>query len=685
MDRTGRFTQTVLPVLLACLLLPGCAGPSTRVLPRETRAEAQLPETEAVLEEANPFYLREELDILTAAPRAAGSEGEKVAADYIRQLLGDYGYVVTQQPYQFQRGSDGAMVTGINVVAVRPVTAAGADILLVTAHHDSDRLSPGANSAAGVAALLETARLLCRMPTDTELRFVSLSGDGDGHSGTRHYLASLTQEERSRVVGAVQLDDMGCRPVPEMVFCTDDGTPTALGDAIAGTAKTVLREEWRYEARPQGIHSLLTQREIPAVSLCQRQEAYEKGSRFEGPGIVDVERVAGIVNVLSRTLSDLMDPDTPSMLAKSRYYNDLRDNAYAQRPEEGPGFGETLGQIQDRFGMTGTLVRESLDEGGIPAVTYQYPVKWFGVDQRIMTEYTFSGDRLSLVTVDGDGAGVMADEMWDRIVSLYGEPVSKEEGPYGFVGQWTDSRSRTSILLDPGKEDYYLTLQEYEPEPRVIEEYEVREGTFPDGAPAGTILVSAPATGEESASVDPRLGDLTGLIEDFLPPEGGALVEKVVIYTDGTGGKNMELQAEAPVAAPAGGVGAEALAVRPAVWRIDLEDEMTPEGTWRNRTETVRRLLRLYGETLKRDPAMAAAFEQSLGAADAGSDPEPRLGMAPGGEIEGTPDFAECFQWFVLTDGTEEDGPWGTGIGFFQSSEALAAYRDRVRGIRYAR
>ena len=73
--------------LAAAGLMGGCAGPSTRVLPRETREQTAQAEELPVLEEGNPFYLQEELEILAASPRMAGSEGEKRAVRYIRQLL----------------------------------------------------------------------------------------------------------------------------------------------------------------------------------------------------------------------------------------------------------------------------------------------------------------------------------------------------------------------------------------------------------------------------------------------------------------------------------------------------------------------------------------------------------------------------------------------------------------------
>ena len=163
--------------VLSGVLLSGCAGPSTRILPQESAGQAyETPEEILVLEEVNPFYLQEELDILTATPRPSGSRGESDAARYMQQLMQDYGYDVERQRFRYETGE--AVVTGTNVIAVRRAASPDADILIVSAHHDTAEGSPGANgSASGVVTMLETARLLSRLPTDTEIRCISFSGN----------------------------------------------------------------------------------------------------------------------------------------------------------------------------------------------------------------------------------------------------------------------------------------------------------------------------------------------------------------------------------------------------------------------------------------------------------------------------------------------------------------------------
>ena len=149
--------------------------------------------------------LRDDLEILAAHHRPVGSQGEADAVRYLRDRFEEMGYSVTLQPY-----TDGQGRTGHNVAAVKAASVPDADILVLSAHHDSVPTAYGANdNASGVAALLYTAEALRNVPTDTEVRFLSFTDEENGKNGSRTYTASLTEEERTRIVGAIQFDMLG--------------------------------------------------------------------------------------------------------------------------------------------------------------------------------------------------------------------------------------------------------------------------------------------------------------------------------------------------------------------------------------------------------------------------------------------------------------------------------------------
>ena len=135
-----------------------------------------------------------------------GAHGEgRWQVRYLRDRFEEMGYSVTLQPY-----TDGQGRTGHNVAAVKAASVPDADILVLSAHHDSVPTAYGANdNASGVAALLYTAEALRNVPTDTEVRFLSFTDEENGKNGSRTYTASLTEEERTRIVGAIQFDMLG--------------------------------------------------------------------------------------------------------------------------------------------------------------------------------------------------------------------------------------------------------------------------------------------------------------------------------------------------------------------------------------------------------------------------------------------------------------------------------------------
>ncbi|MDR4495747.1 MAG: M28 family peptidase [Nitrospirales bacterium] len=92
----------------------------------------------------------------------------QLAVDYIKTRFQKSGYVVRSQEYQVE----GRICENIEV-EVRG-TRHPEEILLIGAHYDSVKGSPGANdNATGVAAVLELARIFSQVPSSRTLRFVA--------------------------------------------------------------------------------------------------------------------------------------------------------------------------------------------------------------------------------------------------------------------------------------------------------------------------------------------------------------------------------------------------------------------------------------------------------------------------------------------------------------------------------
>lgn len=118
----------------------------------------------------------------------AGTIGERnvfrpralhAARDYIEEIWRNQGYSVTLQEYE----AYGVRCANLEVTilgASRP-----SEILLLGAHYDSVRGSPGANdNGSGVAALLEIARLLTHTRPETTVRLVAFVNEEPPFFGT---------------------------------------------------------------------------------------------------------------------------------------------------------------------------------------------------------------------------------------------------------------------------------------------------------------------------------------------------------------------------------------------------------------------------------------------------------------------------------------------------------------------
>lgn len=101
--------------------------------------------------------------------------------------------------------------TSQNVVASSPASApSGAPTLVLGAHYDSVADGPGANdNASGTATAIELARTLRETGSPYSVTVVLFGAEEIGLVGSRAYVASLSSEERDRIVAMLNLDMVG--------------------------------------------------------------------------------------------------------------------------------------------------------------------------------------------------------------------------------------------------------------------------------------------------------------------------------------------------------------------------------------------------------------------------------------------------------------------------------------------
>ncbi len=134
------------------------------------------------------------------------------AAAYVERELGALGYTVTSQ-----RWTDSAGMAFRNLEVSLTGRGAPSEVVVVGAHYDSNRGTPGADdNASGVAAMIELARLMrtdtARPPART-IHFVAFANEevpffGTPDQGARRYVA-LLRERRTDVRSMLSIETIG--------------------------------------------------------------------------------------------------------------------------------------------------------------------------------------------------------------------------------------------------------------------------------------------------------------------------------------------------------------------------------------------------------------------------------------------------------------------------------------------
>jgi Zn-dependent M28 family amino/carboxypeptidase len=131
------------------------------------------------------------------------------AEEYLRQRWQEMGYAVRAEAYQV------CGVRSANLEVTLPGRDADEGMLLIGAHYDSVRGSPGANdNGSGVACLLELSQLVRHATPRRSLRFVAFTNEEPPffftrRQGSRHY-ARAARRRGDTIRLMVALETMGC-------------------------------------------------------------------------------------------------------------------------------------------------------------------------------------------------------------------------------------------------------------------------------------------------------------------------------------------------------------------------------------------------------------------------------------------------------------------------------------------
>ena len=278
--------------------------------------------------------------------RKPGTPGNRAAADYIAARFGEVGLVAL--PSVGGYGQQISPALGDNLIGLRPGTSpdSAAPWLLIGAHYDhlGGQFLGADDNASSVAILLETARVLPRLPHH-HLVFVAFNTEEPPYirtpnMGSQYFVDHLPQEigSPSQLHTAIIMDLMGgvqWEPLRDVVFAAgaekSPGLYRRLNEAASGDALRVTRDAeplTRHPSRvtvlPVGLHLI---EEIPVLGQVSfsdydsfrnasvpflflssgRTPRYHQPSDL--PDTLNYERMAATVTWLAN-LAERMDQDT---------------------------------------------------------------------------------------------------------------------------------------------------------------------------------------------------------------------------------------------------------------------------------------------------------------------------------------------------------------------------------------
>ncbi|MGC3969246.1 MAG: M20/M25/M40 family metallo-hydrolase [Pirellulales bacterium] len=349
--------------------------------------------------------------------REAGKRGGRAAAGYLVDKLKGYGLVGAGpdggflQPFEPQRQ---------NVLAQLPGTDPELrdEVIVIGAHYDhvgygNQRNSYGPygyihngadDNASGVAAVLETARVLSQLKVELKRTIVFAFWDGEesGLYGSKHWLSRPT----------AHLENVRCSINLDMIGRLRDDVVEVFGSRTAVGLRKVLTEanrterlvlDYKWELRDDSDHAPFFHANIPVLML----HTGKHGDYHRPSDDVEKLNVDGILRISRLAMEMLFHlGDTPELpgfrtLAKQEAVSEAGRKAMDKPNPAAPG----------RLGLSW---REEEDESRgvlISGVQYNSPASKAGLRQ---------GQRITTL----DGVTIDSDEKFQRLVMRSASPVT---------------------------------------------------------------------------------------------------------------------------------------------------------------------------------------------------------------------------------------------------------------------
>ncbi|WPK13285.1 M28 family peptidase [Lysinibacillus louembei] len=270
------------------------------------------------------------IEVLSKYPRGHHNEEKELARKFITDTFKKYGLTVTTQTFDTEifdwekadKGDNNPFNTysAVNIVGTLSpnTTEKTKDILIIGAHYDGIKDIQAANdNASGVAVMLELARLLHNVPTDTEIRFIAFDVEEDGLIGSRHYVEQLGADSE-RVIGMLNFDMLAAKKEKTVKIYSADGQESFLSDLLKSKENYKDIQVREYNSGGTSDHASFHPKAIPNLFFSHpavHGEYHNENDTIEHISSDMLAYAADAGQVIAR---EIMSDETPSYQAVAR-------------------------------------------------------------------------------------------------------------------------------------------------------------------------------------------------------------------------------------------------------------------------------------------------------------------------------------------------------------------------------
>ncbi|HBN86222.1 MAG TPA: hypothetical protein DDZ89_20555 [Clostridiales bacterium] len=444
-----------------------------------------------------------------------------------------------------------------NVIAKKPATGASNEILLVTAHYDTEKDSKGVNdNGSGIAVMLETAELLAGIPGDLEIWFVALSGNKRDQNGSNYLMSSLDKKTKNRIVGNINLDILADSNGTRFNMYTVDGRKNIISYFLERSAYKQYGEPLSVLNDMVGDHRTFSFADMPSVQLSQDRVYVQYYNREDTLGQLSMVYLEKAARVTVGAIYSMISKDTPSIRELDKGYNIMSKQSFDLSILASFPYGQTVKDVESELGIYGQL--DPSTEG---MAKLQYNIKWFNdLNTKTYFVYDYFG---CLRSVEVHFINHSVEKSLEVLYERFGEPSDRSRTSFG----WT---SVYGNYYDFDHESNILSVYPYAPEDRIMGTYPVSQRII-----------------KTTNGIHAKLWDL---VTSVFRPQDIDYISRFSVFTDYLGNKTGYIKRDIP----------DYLKTDKTefILFVDYYDLFDENGQFRNYNQTVRVLIHEYAHLL---------------------------------------------------------------------------------------